>query len=164
MNATVRTGTLSVLAVALAAAAGCNGDGEAKMDIVDTAVDAGSFETLATALKAADLVEPLKGKGPFTVFAPTDAAFAKLPEGTLEKLLKPESKHKLQEIFKYHVVSGEVTSDQVVNLSQADTLAGKPLTVKANHGKVMINNATVTQTDIKASNGVIHVIDTVLPP
>lgn len=133
-------------------------------DIVDTAVAAKDFKTLAAALKAADLVDALKGEGPFTVFAPTDRAFAKLPKGTLESLLKPENKEKLASILKYHVVSGNVTSSDVVKLTEAKTLEGTPVKIAVKEGKVMIDNATVTKPDIKASNGVIHVIDTVLLP
>jgi uncharacterized surface protein with fasciclin (FAS1) repeats len=133
-------------------------------DIVDTAVAAGSFKTLATALTAAGLVDTLKGKGPFTVFAPTDAAFAKLPAGTLENLLKPENKAKLAAILTYHVVSGEVMAAQVVTLKDAKTVNGSMVKISTMGGGVMVNGAKVTSTDIKASNGVIHVIDTVLLP
>ena len=133
-------------------------------DIVDTAVAAGDFKTLATALKAADLVETLKGKGPFTVFAPTDEAFAKLPAGTLDDLLKPENKKKLAGILKYHVVSGKVMAAEVVKLSTTKTLEGKNVTIKVTDGKVTLNDANVTKTDIGCTNGVIHVIDTVLLP
>ncbi len=132
-------------------------------DIVDTAV-AGHFNTLVAAVKAAGLVDTLKGPGPFTVFAPTDAAFAKLPPGTLDNLLKPENRDKLREILSYHVVSGEVMAKDVVKLHSADTVAGKPLTIESGANGVMVNNAHVTKTDIRASNGVIHVIDTVLLP
>lgn len=135
-----------------------------KMDIVDTAVAAGSFNTLATALTEAGLVETLKGPGPFTVFAPTDEAFSKLPAGTLENLLKPENKDKLVSILTYHVVPGEVTSDQVVKLDSAETVNGKKVKIKVKNGKVMVDNATVVTTDIMASNGVIHVIDEVILP
>ncbi len=136
----------------------------AEKDIVDTAVAAGSFKTLAAALQAAGLVDTLKGPGPFTVFAPTDDAFAKLPAGTVEDLLKPENKDKLKAILLYHVVSGKVTSKQVVKLHSANTLDGQPVSIKTADGKVMINNATVIKADIECSNGVIHVIDTVLLP
>ena len=134
------------------------------MDIVDTAVAAGSFKTLAAALEAAGLVETLKGAGPFTVFAPTDEAFAKLPAGTVEDLLKPENKDKLVAILTYHVVAGKVMAADVVNLTEATTVQGGKVAIKVDGGKVMINDATVTQTDIEASNGVIHVIDTVIMP
>lgn len=134
-------------------------------DLVDTAVAAGQFKTLATALEAAGLIDALKGPGPFTVFAPTDEAFAKLPAGTLETLLKPENKEKLKAVLLYHVVPGNVTADQVTKLNgkSVKTLQGSSITVKTSHG-VRVDNAKVTQTDIKASNGVIHVIDTVLMP
>jgi uncharacterized surface protein with fasciclin (FAS1) repeats len=136
----------------------------ATKDIVDTAVAAGSFKTLAAALQAAGLVETLKGKGPFTVFAPTDAAFAKLPAGTLDNLLKPENKAKLTAILTYHVVPGEVMAAQASKLTSAKTVNGEALMIHATGGKVMINNATVTTADIVSTNGVIHVIDTVLLP
>lgn len=134
-----------------------------KKDIVDTAVAAGSFKTLVAAVKAADLVEALKGDGPFTVFAPTDEAFAKLPKGTVETLLKPENQEKLAAVLKYHVVSGKVTAEQVVKLKEAKTLQGTMVTIDATDG-VKINNAKVVKADIHTSNGVIHVIDTVLLP
>jgi uncharacterized surface protein with fasciclin (FAS1) repeats len=135
-----------------------------KQDIVDTAVANGQFKTLATALNAAGLVNTLKGPGPFTVFAPTDDAFAKLPPGTLDDLLKPENKGKLAAILTYHVVPGAVTSRQVTNLKEAKTVNGSMLQVSARDGKVMINNADVVKPDIETSNGVIHVIDAVLLP
>jgi transforming growth factor-beta-induced protein len=150
---------LGVLAMAMPAASG-----SAQMDIVDTAVAAGSFKTLATALQAAGLVETLKGKGPFTVFAPTDEAFGKLPAGTVESLLKPENKEKLKAILLYHVVSGDVTAAQVVKLSSAKTVNGQDLKLKVNDGTVLINDAKVVKADVLASNGVIHVFDTVLLP
>ncbi len=133
-------------------------------DIVDTAVAAGSFNTLAAALKAADLVETLKGKGPFTVFAPTDEAFAKLPAGTLDDLLKPANKAKLQGILTYHVVSGKVMAADVVKLKSAKTVNGQSATIKVTDGTVMVDNAKVTKTDIICTNGVIHVIDAVILP
>ena len=133
-------------------------------DIVDTAVAAGSFKTLAAALTAADLVTTLKGKGPFTVFAPTDEAFAKLPAGTLDDLLKPENKAKLQGILTYHVVSGKVMAADVVKLKTAKTVNGQSATIKVKDGTVMIDNAKVTKTDIICKNGVIHVIDAVILP
>ncbi len=134
-------------------------------DIVDTAVAAGQFNTLAAALKAAGLIETLKGKGKFTVFAPTDEAFAKLPAGTVEDLLKPENKEKLKAILLYHVVSGQVEAKKVVKLNGKDvkTVQGGMLKVDTSNG-VKVNSANVVKTDIKASNGVIHVIDTVLIP
>ena len=139
-------------------------DTQAKKDIVDTAVAAGSFTTLVSAVKAADLASTLKGTGPFTVFAPTDAAFAKLPKGTLDDLLKPENKAKLQAILTYHVVSGKVMAADVVKLESAKTVNGQMLTIDAKNGAVMVDNAKVAKTDIESSNGVIHVIDTVMLP
>ena len=133
-------------------------------DIVDTAVNDGRFTTLAAALGAADLVETLKGEGPFTVFAPTDAAFAKLPAGTVENLLLPENKQALIDILTYHVIAGKVLAADVVKLTEAATVLGQNVTIKVMDGKVYINDAQVIITDIKAGNGVIHVIDTVLLP
>lgn len=133
-------------------------------DIVDTAVAAGQFKTLAAALKAAGLVETLKGNGPFTVFAPTDEAFSKLPKGTVEDLLKPENKARLTAVLTYHVVPGKVMAADVVKVKEAKTVQGSSLKVNAAGGKVMVDNATVVKTDITASNGVIHVIDTVVLP
>ena len=135
---------------------------ESSADIIETAVAADSFTTLAKAIEAAGLTETLKGSGPFTVFAPTDAAFAKLPEGTLKALLA--DKTKLAAILKYHVVPGQVTSEDVAKLTSAKTANGAELSVAAKDGTVKIDQATVTQADIKASNGVIHVIDQVLIP
>ena len=134
-----------------------------QMDIVDTAVEAGSFTTLATALQAAGLVDVLKGEGPFTVFAPTDEAFAKLPEGTLEALLADGEA--LTKVLTYHVVSGAVKAETVVTLSEATTVEGSPVKIELRDGGVVLNGtAKVTATDIEASNGVIHVIDTVILP
>lgn len=133
-------------------------------DIVDTAVSAGQFKTLVAAVKAAGLVETLKGDGPFTVFAPTDAAFAKLPSGTVETLLKPENRKKLQDILKYHVVSGKVMAADAAKVSSAKTVEGQEIAIKAADGVVTINKAKVVKADIVASNGVIHVIDSVLMP
>ena len=135
-----------------------------KKDIVDTAVAAGSFDTLVAAVKAAGLVETLKGDGPFTVFAPTDEAFAKIPKETLQDLLKPENKDKLTKILTYHVVAGKVTAADVVKLSEAKTVEGSTVDIKVNDGTVMVDNAKVVKTDIMTSNGVIHVIDTVIMP
>lgn len=136
---------------------------EQKMkDIVDTAVSAGSFNTLVTAVKAAGLVDALKGAGPFTVFAPNDAAFKKLPAGTLDAVLK--DKNKLTDILKYHVVPGKIMAADVVKQRSLKTLEGKPLSVDASGGKVMINNAQVIKPDIMCNNGIIHVIDSVLLP
>lgn len=136
----------------------------ARADIVDTAFAAGQFGTLAKALGAAGLVDTLKGPGPFTVFAPTDAAFARLPAGTVEMLLKPENKAKLASILTYHVVPGAVPASQVVSLDTADTVNGQPVAISSAGGKVKVGNANVTTADVMASNGVIHVIDAVLMP
>ena len=154
--------TTTVIGLALASSTAFSAD--ANQDIVDTAVSAGQFKTLAAALGAAGLVETLKGAGPFTVFAPTDDAFAKLPAGTVEELLKPENKSKLTAILTYHVVAGNVMAADVVKLTEAKTLNGMMVKVKVNGDTVMINDATVTSADIAASNGVIHVIDSVLLP
>ncbi len=135
-----------------------------KKDIVDTAVGAGSFKTLAAALTAAGLVDTLKGPGPFTVFAPTDEAFAKLPAGTVEDLLKPENKKKLTDILTYHVVAGKVMAADVVKLKDAKTVQGKAVKITVKDGKVLVDAANVTKTDIACSNGVIHVIDAVIMP
>jgi len=150
---------LGVLASAIPATAG-----SAQKDIVETAIAAGTFNTLATALQAAGLTDTLKSRGPFTVFAPTDEAFSKLPAGTVESLLKPENKEKLKAILLYHVVSGDVTAAQVVKLSAAKTVNGQDLKLTVNDGTVMVNDAKVVKADVSASNGVIHVIDTVLLP
>ena len=136
----------------------------AEKDIVDTAVAAGQFKTLAAALDAADLVGTLKSDGPFTVFAPTDAAFAKLPAGTVENLLKPENKDQLVAILTYHVVPGSVMAADVVKLDEAKTVNGKMVDINVKGDTAMVNNAKVTKADIPASNGVIHVIDTVILP
>lgn len=149
------------LALILSAAASASA---AEKDIVDTAVGAGSFKTLAAALKAADLVDTLKGKGPFTVFAPTDEAFAKLPPGTVEMLLKPENKKKLVAVLTYHVVPGKVMAKDVVTLTEAKTVQGSSAKITVKGGKVMVDAANVVKTDIEASNGVIHVIDAVIMP
>ena len=133
-------------------------------DIVDTAAAAGQFTTLVKAIQEAGLTETLKGPGPFTVFAPTDEAFAKLPAGKLDELLKPENKAKLTALLQYHVVPGEVKAADVATMKKAKTVNGKQLKIKAKDDQVMINNAKVVSTDIDATNGVIHVIDTVLMP
>lgn len=151
--------TLVTTATAVAVAAE-----PAKKDIVDTAVGAGSFKTLAAALTAAGLLDTLKGPGPFTVFAPTDEAFAKLPAGTVEDLLKPENKKKLTDILTYHVVAGKVMAADVVKLKDAKTVQGKAVTITVKDGKVQVDAANVTKTDIACSNGVIHVIDAVILP
>lgn len=133
-------------------------------DIVDVATSAGDFSTLLAAAKAAGLVETLKGEGPYTVFAPTDEAFAKLPAGTVEDLLKPENRAKLKAILTYHVVPGKVMSKEVVKMSTAKTVQGQAVDIEVMDGKVMIDGAKVVQADIEAKNGVIHVIDTVILP
>lgn len=135
-----------------------------KADIVDTAVAAGSFKTLVAAVTAAELVEALKGEGPFTVFAPSDDAFAKIPAEKIEELLKPENKEALQGILTYHVVSGKVMAADVVELTSAKTVNGKEVTIAVADGKVTIDGANVIATDIKCANGVIHVIDSVIMP
>jgi uncharacterized surface protein with fasciclin (FAS1) repeats len=136
----------------------------AKKDVVDTAVEAGSFKTLVAAVQAAGLVETLKGKGPFTVFAPTDDAFAKLPAGTVESLLKPENKDKLVSILTYHVVPGRVASgDLAGKKTEAKTVQGGTLAIDATSG-VKVNDATVVTADVEATNGIIHVVDTVILP
>ncbi len=141
-----------------------NMEKKATKNIVETAVSAGDFNTLAAALQAAGLVDTLQGEGPFTVFAPTDEAFAALPAGTVESLLKPENKEKLVSILTYHVVPGKVTSKDVVGLNEATTVNGQALSIDAKGGTVKIDDATVTAVDIIASNGVIHVIDKVVLP
>ena len=136
-----------------------------KKDIVDTAVGAGKFNTLVAAVKAAGLVETLKGEGPFTVFAPTDEAFEKIPAETIQMLLKPENKEKLQAILTYHVVSGDVRAADVVKLQTAKTVNGQEVKIEVtDKSEVMINGAKVIKTDIECGNGVIHVIDTVIMP
>ena len=131
-------------------------------DIIETAIAAGSFKTLAKAIDAAGLTETLKAEGPYTVFAPTDEAFARLPKGALDKLLK--DKAKLTAVLTYHVVPGNVTSQEVAGMTSAKTLNGQELSVEAREGKVRVNKANVTAADIAATNGVIHVIDQVLMP
>jgi uncharacterized surface protein with fasciclin (FAS1) repeats len=161
MLKTLAVGTLAAVAMTLGAAQSAAADPK---DVVDTAVAAGSFKTLAKALAAADLVQTLKGAGPFTVFAPTDAAFAKLPAGTLEMLLKPENKAKLQRILTYHVVAGKVTAAEVVRLHSAKAVSGDTIAIASNGGGVTVDSAHVVKTDIAASNGIIHVIDAVILP
>ncbi|HSG57202.1 MAG TPA: fasciclin domain-containing protein [Paracoccaceae bacterium] len=157
----IRFSVAALAAVALVA--GSSVKAQAPKDIVDTAVAAGSFKTLAAALQAAGLVDTLKGTGPFTVFAPTDAAFAKLPAGTVEDLLKPENKDQLTAILTYHVVPGKVMSTDLTNEMMATTVQGGDLTIMT-EGGVTVNGANVTTADIETSNGVIHVIDTVIIP
>ena len=169
--AVVAAQTALVMAVVTAAPAVAGGhksggyhSEKANADIVDVAVANGNFNTLAAALQAAGLVDTLKGDGPFTVFAPTDAAFAKLPAGTVETLLKPENKDKLIAILTYHVVPGKVTAEQVVKLSSADTVNGEKIAIFVDKGTVQINEIDVVKADIMASNGVIHVVDQVILP
>jgi uncharacterized surface protein with fasciclin (FAS1) repeats len=135
-----------------------------KSDIVETAKAEGSFKTLAAALKGAGLVDTLKGKGPFTIFAPTDEAFAKLPKGTLDSLLQPENKEKLVAILTYHVVPGTLMAADIAKAKTAKTVNGESLTIKISGDSVMVNNAKVTKPDIACTNGVIHVVDAVLIP
>ncbi len=165
--------SMALLTIAGSAAAGSATQKDKKMaasqvtqaqDIVATAVAAGSFKTLAAALQAAGLVETLQSKGPFTVFAPTDEAFAKLPKGTVEELLKPENKEKLTSVLTYHVVAGSIMAKDVVGLKSAKTVNGKSLSVLVKDGAVRIDGANVVKTDIVCSNGVIHVIDSVVLP
>jgi transforming growth factor-beta-induced protein len=137
---------------------------DAPKSIVETAVAAGKFKTLVAAVKAAGLVDALSGKGPLTVFAPTDEAFAKLPKGTVESLLLPENKEKLKAILTYHVAAGDMTADKVVKATEIKTLQGQSIAVKVTDGKVTVDKANVVATDIKCTNGVIHVIDSVILP
>ena len=157
----IAAGLVAAMAITGAAA---NMSATADKDIVDTAVAAGSFKTLVQALQAADLVETLKGAGPFTVFAPTDEAFAKLPAGTLAALLKPENKQKLQRILTSHVVAGKVMAADVVKISSAKAVSGGTLAIASGNGGVTVDGAKVVKTDIAATNGVIHVIDSVILP
>lgn len=165
---TIRSVALTLaLAFGLAApqAAFADHHGKAKADIVDTAVSAGSFSTLVAAVQAAGLVDTLKGEGPFTVFAPTDEAFAKLPEGTVEMLLKPENKGKLVAVLTYHVVPGKVMSADLAGKKLgAKTVEGSDVDIDATTGDVKVDGATVVKADIATSNGVIHVIDQVIMP
>ncbi|MBT9241439.1 fasciclin domain-containing protein [Vibrio splendidus] len=137
---------------------------EMKKDIVDVAAENGSFNTLVAAVKAADLVDTLKGEGPFTVLAPTDEAFAALPEGTVDMLLKPENKDKLVAVLTYHVIPGKIMAAEVMKLNSAVTVQGSAVMIAIDDGNVMIDNAKVIMPDVEASNGVIHVIDAVLLP
>lgn len=155
---------VGVLAVAMMMVSSTATAAEKSKDIVDTAVAADGFKTLVAAVKAAGLVDTLKGDGPFTVFAPTDEAFGKLPEGTLETLLKPENKEKLVAILTYHVVPGKVMAADVVKLDSAATAQGSSAKIAVSGGKVKVDDATVVKTDIECANGVIHVIDAVILP
>ena len=153
-------GVVAALGFATTAFAG----GDYKKDLIDTATKAGNFETLVSAIEAADLDDKLKGEGPFTVFAPTDDAFAALPEGKVEELLMPENKDKLVELLSYHVVPGKILSSEITEDTETvENLSGSELSVDLSDG-VMINTASVTKTDIEAKNGVIHVVDKVIMP
>ena len=176
MNSILRSAILLPSVLAALVVAGCGGatadearsttptGAMTQADIVETATGAGNFRTLVAALKAADLVDTLKGPGPFTVFAPTDEAFAKLPAGTLESLLKPENKAKLQGILTYHVVSGRVGASEVAHMTAAKTVQGKELKITQHGADVMVDGAKVLKADIACTNGVIHVIDAVVLP
>ena len=155
--------TVQIAALVAAGAAVAGGHAD-KNDIVDTAVSAGQFNTLAAALEAADLIDTLKGDGPFTVFAPTDEAFARLPAGTVESLLEPANRDRLVAILTYHVVPGRVAAADVVKLDSATTANGADVSITVTDGGVRVDDATVVATDIEASNGIIHVIDTVILP
>ena len=157
-------GIVAAMTITGAAATASMSAAAADKDIVDTAVAAGSFKTLAKALQAAGLVETLKGAGPFTVFAPTDEAFAKLPAGTLESLLEPENKPKLQRILKAHVLAGKIMAADVVKIDSAKAVSGDTLTIASRDGGVTVDRAKVVKTDIDTTNGVIHVIDSVILP
>lgn len=159
-SAVVSAGAAAMLGIAVEATSAADAD----MDLVDTAVAAGSFETLTAALTAADLVATLKSDGPFTVFAPTDEAFGKLPAGTVENLLKPENIDQLTAILTRHVVPGAVTAEQVVGLNEAKTVSGQSIRISTAGGNVVVDGAKVIAADIIASNGVIHVIDSVILP
>lgn len=158
----IKSAALALALLVAPVAVSAQGMAAPAKDIVTVAVEAGSFKTLAAALEAAGLVATLQGEGPFTVFAPTDAAFAKLPAGTVEALLK--DKAKLTAILTYHVVAGKVEAADVVKLTSATTVNGQNVSIKVVGGKVQIDNATVTTADVQASNGVIHIIDTVILP
>jgi uncharacterized surface protein with fasciclin (FAS1) repeats len=164
LSASVRASFFAAALALVALPAAAGNYGKASKDIVDTAVAAGDFKTLAAALQAAGLVETLKGKGPFTVFAPTDAAFAKLPAGTVENLLKPENKAQLTAILTFHVVPGNVKAADVVKLTSAKTVNGQSVAIDASGGGVKVGGANVVKADIATSNGTIHVIDAVLLP
>lgn len=160
----VQIAALVATSFLLVASAFAGNHGKNKADIVDTAVAAGDFTTLAAALQAGGLIDTLKSDGPFTVFAPTDAAFAKLPAGTVESLLLPENKDQLVAILTYHVVAGKVSAADVVTLTSAETVNGASVNIRVEDGTVFINDSKVIATDVWASNGVIHVVDTVILP
>lgn len=153
-----------LLSLALVALATGSAVAAPQKNIVETAVAAGSFNTLVEAVQAAGLTSALEGPGPFTVFAPTDQAFAKLPAGTLQSLLKPENKEKLRAILTYHVVAGDLDAAQVMKLTSVKTLEGADLKITDHNGSVMVDNAKIVKTDIPASNGIIHVINEVMLP
>jgi uncharacterized surface protein with fasciclin (FAS1) repeats len=161
MSKTFAIGTLAALLMALVPSPSLKAETK---DVVDTAVAAGSFKTLAKALEVADLVGTLKGAGPFTVFAPTDEAFAKLPAGTLDSLLKPENREKLRRILTYHVVAGAVTAADAAKLRSARAVSGDTIRIAVHDGAVQVDKAHVVKADIAASNGVIHAIDAVMLP
>lgn len=156
--------TAALLFSTMALLTSSNKANAAQGDIIDVAVSAGQFNTLAAALEAADLVTTLQGDGPFTVFAPTDEAFAALPDGTVESLLKPENRDQLVSILTYHVVAGKVMAADVVKLSEAPTVNGSDVAIKVEDGSVIINDATVVAADVEATNGVIHVVNKVILP
>jgi len=162
--ATRRTAALVLSLLVTGSVAVASGQSSPTKDIVDTAVAAGSFKTLVTAVQAADLVDALKGEGPFTVFAPTDEAFAKFPPGVVPSLVRPENRDTLVAILTYHVAPGRLTAAMVTELDRIETLNGQRPAVRVDGGSVMIDNATVIAADIKASNGIIHVVDTVILP
>lgn len=166
LTATLALGLAAPIAAFAAPAGESGGNAQAKVqpDLVDTAVAAGQFKTLAAALQAAGLVDTLKGPGPYTVFAPTDAAFAALPAGTVESLLKPGNRDQLVSILTYHVVPGRVTANEVATMDTAATVQGGDLRIRVDGGSVAINDARVIAADVMAGNGVIHVIDKVLMP
>ena len=164
MNRIYKIFTVAMFGAVMSTAMAGHHEKAATGDIVETAVSAGQFNTLATALEAADLVGTLKSEGPFTVFAPTDEAFAKLPEGTVESLLKPENREQLVAVLTYHVVPGKVAAADVVELSSATTVNGADVEISVTDGNVQVDNANVVATDIEASNGIIHVIDAVILP
>ncbi|WP_264877499.1 fasciclin domain-containing protein [Vibrio agarivorans] len=160
----INTTLLLLTGLFFAATIAAHDHGMKKMDIVDTAAQNGSFTTLVAAVKAAGLVETLKGEGPFTVLAPTDDAFAALPEGTIDMLLMPENKDKLIAILTYHVIPAKAMAEDIVKLTTAGTVQGQDVMITVNGDSVMVNDANVVTTDVVASNGVIHVIDKVLMP
>lgn len=162
---TLRAATVSALLLVAITVSACdsNDNDAADLDIVEVAIE-NDFNTLVTAVQAAGLVETLQGPGPFTVFAPTDEAFARLPAGTVETLLLPENRDQLVAILTYHVVPGRVDAAQVVNLQAANTVQGAAVQINVEGGTVRVNDATVTATDIEATNGIVHVIDSVLLP